>query len=103
MLTLALANSLEAVEQGFTHVEGSINGNFWRRGSANLCSIISALEQKLAHITIGHEKLQAMNSVARILIEAETATLERRVEGHHVEAARSGEPLLQRIDPPRPR
>jgi 2-isopropylmalate synthase len=96
---LALANSLEAVEQGFTHVEGSINAYGGRRGRANLCSIISALEHKLAHTTIGSERLEEMNSVARIVAEAEAATLERRERGHHLEAARPGETVLQLIDP----
>jgi 2-isopropylmalate synthase len=54
---LALANTLEAVEQGFTPVEGSINAYGARRGLANLCSIISAVERKLAHTTIGPDKL----------------------------------------------
>jgi 2-isopropylmalate synthase len=96
---LALAISLEAVEQGFTHVEGSINAYGGRRGRANLCSIISALEHKLAHTTIGREKLQEMNSVARIVAEAEAATLERRVQAAPAEAARPGEAILQLLDP----
>jgi 2-isopropylmalate synthase len=96
---LALANSLEAVEQGFTHVEGSINAYGGRRGRANLCSIISALEHKLSHTTIGREKLEEMNSVARIVAEAEAATLERRVQASPVEAVRPGEGILQLLDP----
>jgi 2-isopropylmalate synthase len=96
---LALANSLEAVEQGFTHVEGSINAYGGRRGRANLCSIISAMEHKLAHTTIGREKLQEMNSVARIVAEAEAATLERRAHATPVEGARPGEGMLQLLDP----
>jgi 2-isopropylmalate synthase len=96
---LALANSLEAVEQGFTHVEGSVNAYGGRRGRANLCSIISALEHKLAHPTIGRDKLQEMNSVARIVAEAEAATLERRVQAAPGEAVRPGEAILQLLDP----
>jgi 2-isopropylmalate synthase len=96
---LALANSLEAVEQGFTHVEGSINAYGGRRGLANLCSIISALEHKLAHTTIGSHKFEEMNSVARIVAEAEAAMLERRVPAAPGEAIRPGEAILKLVDP----
>ena len=50
---LAVANALAAVEQGFTHVQGTINGYGERCGNANLCSIIPNLELKLGHTTIG--------------------------------------------------
>jgi 2-isopropylmalate synthase len=95
---MALANTLEAVEQGFTHVEGSINAYGSRRGLANLCSIISSLEHKLAHTTIGTEKLEEMAEAARAVSEAEDAALARRVQPVS-RAPRSGEALLQVLDP----
>lgn len=66
---LAVANALAAVEQGFTHVQGSINGYGERCGTANLCSLIAALELKLGHTTIGREHLRDMTSVSRYVAE----------------------------------
>ena len=54
---VAVANTLAAVEQGFTHVQGCMNGYGERCGNANLTSIIANLELKLGHTTIGREKL----------------------------------------------
>jgi 2-isopropylmalate synthase len=42
----AVANSIEAVEAGAEHVQGTINGYGERCGNANLCSIIPNLELK---------------------------------------------------------
>jgi 2-isopropylmalate synthase len=42
----AVGNSLVAVDAGFTHVQGTINGIGERTGNTNLCSIIPALELK---------------------------------------------------------
>jgi len=75
---LALANTLEAVEQGFTHVEGSVNAYGERRGLANLCSIISNLERKLGYNVIGEEHLAEITRVARLVAEAGRDALERR-------------------------
>ncbi|UCH62590.1 MAG: citramalate synthase [Fidelibacterota bacterium] len=44
---LAVANTLAAVEEGVTHVQGTINGVGERCGNANLCSIIPNLLLKL--------------------------------------------------------
>jgi len=67
---LACANTLEAVEQGFTHIEGSLNAYGRRSGAANLCSIINNLEYKLGHTVIGSDNLEAMPGVARFLADA---------------------------------
>jgi 2-isopropylmalate synthase len=75
---LALANTLEAVEQGFTHVEGSINAYGERRGLANLCSIVSNLQRKLGHNVIGAERLGEMTRVARLVAEAGREAIGRR-------------------------
>src|ERR1019366_5726829 len=54
---VAVANSLAAIEQGFAHVQGCMNGYGERCGNANLTSIIANLELKTGHTTIGREKL----------------------------------------------
>jgi 2-isopropylmalate synthase len=70
---LACANTLEAVEQGFTHVEGSIAAQARRGGKANLNSIIANLEYKLGHTVIGPDNLPAMPGVARFVADAAAA------------------------------
>lgn len=44
---MAVANSLEAVRAGASHVQGTINGYGERCGNANLCSILPALILKM--------------------------------------------------------
>ena len=66
---LAVANTLAAVEQGFTHVQGCTNGYGERCGNANLTTVIANLELKMGHTTIGKEKLAQLTSVARFVAE----------------------------------
>src|SRR6202021_2732349 len=61
---VAVANALAAIEQGFTHVQGCMNGYGERCGKANLCSIIANLELTLGHTTIGADKLTGLTTVA---------------------------------------
>jgi 2-isopropylmalate synthase len=85
---LACANTLEAVEQGFTHVEGSLAAT---GGNANLCSVISNLEYKLGHTVIGPDNLEAMPGVARFIAEAGVAIPDRP-------AAPDAEALFRSVD-----
>jgi 2-isopropylmalate synthase len=66
---LAVANTIAAVEQGVTHVQGTFNGYGERCGNANLCSVIGILEAKLGHTTIGADKLPNLTSVAHYIAE----------------------------------
>jgi 2-isopropylmalate synthase len=66
---VAVANSLAAIEQGFAHVQGCMNGYGERCGNANLTSVIANLELKMGHTTIGREKLQNLTSTARFIAE----------------------------------
>jgi 2-isopropylmalate synthase len=74
---VAVANALAAIEQGFTHVQGCMNGYGERCGNANLSSIIANLELKLGHTTIGAEKLTALTSVARFIAELANLPMRR--------------------------
>lgn len=74
----AVANTLAAVEQGVTHVQGCMNGFGERCGNANLCSIIPNLELKLGHTVLGPEKLAGLTSAAAFV--AELANLPLRNE-----------------------
>jgi 2-isopropylmalate synthase len=89
---VAVANTLAAVEQGFTHVQGCINGYGERCGNANLASIIANLELKLGHTTVGPEKLTGLSSVCRFI--AELANLPLRNDqpfvGHSAFAHKGG-------------
>jgi len=62
---LAVANTLVAVENGFTHVQGCMNGYGERCGNANLASVIANLEFKMGCTTVGREKLTDLTEVAR--------------------------------------
>jgi 2-isopropylmalate synthase len=88
----AVANTLAAVAQGVTHVQGCINGYGERCGNANLCSVIPNLELKLGHSTIGADKLASLSSTARFI--AELANLPLRNDqpyvGHSAFAHKGG-------------
>jgi 2-isopropylmalate synthase len=88
----AVANTLTAVEQGITHVQGCMNGYGERCGNANLCSVIPNLELKLGHTIVGPEKLTSLTSVACFI--AELANLPLRNEqpyvGHSAFAHKGG-------------
>ncbi len=89
---LAVANALAAVEQGFTHVQGCMNGYGERCGNANLTTIIANLELKMGHTTIGKERLTHLTSAARFI--AELANLPMRGDqayvGHSAFAHKGG-------------
>jgi 2-isopropylmalate synthase len=74
---VAVANALAAIEQGFTHVQGCMNGYGERCGNANLCSIIANLELKLGHTAIGAEKLASLTTVARFIAELANLPMRR--------------------------
>jgi 2-isopropylmalate synthase len=74
---VAVANTLAAVEQGATHVQGCMNGYGERCGNATLASVIANLELKLGHNTIGPEKLTELTSVARYMAELANLPMHR--------------------------
>lgn len=89
---LAVANALAAVEQGFAHVQGCMNGYGERCGNANLTTIIANLELKMGHTTIGKERLANLTAAARYI--AELANLPLRNDqpyvGHSAFAHKGG-------------
>ena len=66
---VAVANSLAAVREGATHVQGCLNGYGERCGNANLASIIGNLELKLGYETIGRENLAHLTNTCRFIAE----------------------------------
>lgn len=65
----AVANSIIAVQNGFTMVQGTMNGFGERCGNANLISIIPALSLKLGYITIPEKKLNKLTEVSHYIYE----------------------------------
>ncbi len=65
----AVANSLVAVEEGATMVQGTINGYGERCGNANLCSIIPALVLKMDTPVVPAESLAGLTELSRFVSE----------------------------------
>jgi 2-isopropylmalate synthase len=61
---LAVANTLVAVEEGVTHIQGSINGVGERTGNADLTSIIPNLELKMGYATVKSRDLTKLKSIS---------------------------------------
>jgi len=89
---LGVANALAAIDQGFAHVQGCINGYGERCGNANIVSIIANLELKTEHTTIGKERLANITAASRFI--AELANLPMRNDqpyvGHSAFAHKGG-------------
>jgi 2-isopropylmalate synthase len=65
----AVANSLVAVRQGCTQVQGCINGYGERTGNADLCATVPNLTLKMGVRTIGRERLELLTPVAHHIAE----------------------------------
>jgi 2-isopropylmalate synthase len=65
----AAANSIVAVEEGCTMVQGTINGFGERCGNANLCSIIPALELKLGYKCLPDNNIIRLTELSRYVYE----------------------------------
>jgi len=72
----SVANSLEAVRQGATHVQGCVNGYGERTGNADLSAIIANLSLKMGVKTIPPDRLERLTSVAHHLAEIVNLTLD---------------------------
>ncbi|MDD2620132.1 MAG: citramalate synthase [Syntrophomonadaceae bacterium] len=65
----AVSNSLLAVKQGCTQVQGTINGYGERCGNADLCSIIPSLEIKLGKKVLPAGQLKYLSEVSHYIGE----------------------------------
>jgi 2-isopropylmalate synthase len=68
-LECAVANSLAAVEQGASLVQGTMNGIGERTGNANLTSILPALQLKLGRRCVSDEQLARLTGIAHFIDE----------------------------------
>ncbi len=64
-----VANTLEAVRHGATHVQGTVNGYGERCGNANLVSIIPDLQLKMGQTVVAVEKLPQLAELSRYVSE----------------------------------
>jgi 2-isopropylmalate synthase len=66
---MAVANTLVAVENGATQVQGTINGYGERCGNANLCSIIPALQLKMGREVVPGAQMKKLSALSRYIAE----------------------------------
>ncbi len=66
---VAVANTIVAVREGVTHVQGTINGLGERTGNANLCSIIPTLQLKMGIECLKEDQLRRLRDVSRFVSE----------------------------------
>ncbi|MBI4299495.1 MAG: citramalate synthase, partial [Chloroflexi bacterium] len=66
---LAVANTLAAIAEGATQVQGTINGYGERCGNANLCSIIPTLKLKMGLNVLSEAQLGSLTEVSRYVHE----------------------------------
>jgi 2-isopropylmalate synthase len=64
-----VANSLAAVQQGATHVQGTMNGYGERCGNANLVTIIPNLQLKMGYECVTEEQLGSLTPAAHFFDE----------------------------------
>ncbi len=64
---LGVANTMAAVEEGFSHVQGAINGYGERCGVADLGALIANLELKMHYETVGKDRLQTLSELSRFV------------------------------------
>jgi 2-isopropylmalate synthase len=67
--SLAVANTIIAVKNGATHIQGTINGFGERCGNADLTSIIPILQIKMGYNCISDEKLVHLTEISRFVYE----------------------------------
>jgi 2-isopropylmalate synthase len=66
---LAVANTIMAVKEGVTQVQGTINGLGERSGNADLCSIIPSLQLKMGIRCLTDDRLRRLKDVSGFVSE----------------------------------
>ncbi len=106
----AVANSLAAVAEGCTHVQGTMNGYGERCGNANLISIVANLELKMGMHCVPEGNLQKLTELSHFVAEVANLSPDEHLAfvgksafahkgGIHVAAIRRNEQSYQHIDP----
>jgi 2-isopropylmalate synthase len=105
-----VANTLAAVQNGASHVQGTINGYGERCGNANLCSVIPDLELKMGYQALPKDKLSDLYDISHFVAEVANLAPDDHMPyvGHsafahkggiHVAAMRRNLHSYQHIDP----
>jgi len=105
-----VANSLAAVGEGASLVQGTMNGIGERCGNANLVSILPALQLKMGHPVVSPEQLATLTKTAHLVDELCNMTPDRNQPyvgrnafahkgGMHVAGIRSDPRTFEHIDP----
>jgi len=105
-----VVNTLIAVREGATHVQGTINGYGERCGNANLCSIIPDLELKMKQRCLPRGKLKQLFEAAHFVAEIANLSPDEHMPfvgksafahkgGIHVAAMRRSRVSYQHIEP----
>jgi 2-isopropylmalate synthase len=106
----AVANSLAAVTEGATQVQGTINGYGERCGNANLVSVIGDLELKLDVRCVADGELRRLSELSRLVAEVVNLAPDEHLPyvgrsafahkgGIHVSAMRRTSKSYQHVDP----
>ncbi|GAB4505373.1 MAG: citramalate synthase [Anaerolineales bacterium] len=106
----AVANSLVAVREGATQVQGTINGVGERCGNANLCSIIPDLELKMGYECLPQGSLAHLTDLSHFVMEVANLTPDEHLPfvgksafahkgGVHVAAMRRSAQSYQHVEP----
>jgi 2-isopropylmalate synthase len=106
----AVANSLAAVREGATQVQGTVNGYGERCGNANLCTIAAGLELKLGKRCLPDGKLGTLTELSHFVAEVANLAPDEHLPyvgksafahkgGIHVAAMRRNETSYQHVDP----
>jgi 2-isopropylmalate synthase len=107
---VGVANALEAIRAGATHVQGTINGYGERCGNSNLVSIIANLKLKMGIDALSDAQLARLSETAHFVAELANLQLPSHLAfvgrsafahkgGTHVNAVVKLERSYQHIDP----
>jgi len=105
-----VANTIVAVDQGATHIQGTINGYGERCGNANLCSAIPDLELKMGYNCLPEGNLPDLTDISHFVAEVANLAPDEHMPfvgqsafahkgGIHVAAMRRNVNSYQHIDP----
>jgi len=107
---LAVAVSIEAINHGATHLQGTINGYGERCGNANLCSLIPILKFKMGIDCMPDKNIKKLSELSRYV--SELANMRHKMEmpfvgesafahkgGIHVNAVMKNPKTYEHIDP----
>ena len=107
---VAVANTLAAVEEGATQVDGTINGYGERCGNADLCVVIPNIQLKLGWDCVSEEQLRMLAETSHYVSELANVVPDERQPfigrnafthkgGMHIDAVQKATQSCEHIDP----